>query len=251
MPRIRAVVFDLGHTLWDFAPSEQARRLEVLQLQAVLERVMGPAAPSPVELGRALGDVSRVWFDQWSNDRVNLEQPPSDRFVQGALDKLGVNVSDELLAELTTVMFGGELELPVMAPDSVAAIDILDRRGVAMGCITNTVLLGAGIRDTLERLGLVRYLRSAVVSSEAGYRKPHPSLFRQALAELGVGPHEAVFVGDRLWDDVAGAQAAGMGGVLTHQYRQEPVDGLGVTPDAVIARLAELPDVIERLEAEQ
>ena len=250
MPRIQAVVFDLGHTLWDFAPSEESRRLSVLRLHARLAEALRGDAPSPLEVERAVELTARRWFEGW-NDRSNLAQPPSEELVRDTLAALGLTVADDLLRELTGIVFGVELDMPVMAPDTLAALALLDRRGLAMGCVTNTVLLEQGIQDVLTRLGLLRYLRSVVVSSVAGYRKPHPSLFRCALEQLGASPEEAVFVGDRLADDIAGAQAVGMRGVLTHQYRREPLDGARVQPDAVIARLSDLPGVIERLEAQR
>jgi len=53
-----------------------------------------------------------------------------------------------------------------------------------------------------------------------------------------------VFVGDRLVDDIAGAQAVGMRAVLTRQYRSEEPDS--IAPDAVIEHITELPGVLAR-----
>ena len=192
-------------------------------------------------------DSHRLEQPPWDSDR--LEQPPTECLVRETLDLLGLAVREALLAELTASLFGNDIELPVVEADTLAAIASLHGRGLAMGCVTNTVLLEAGIHETLRRLGLRRYLDSVVVSSAMSYRKPHASLFQRALDELGVAAHETVFVGDRLIDDVGGAKAVGMRGVLTHQYRQEPLDGARLGPDAVIRRLSELPAAIARMEA--
>jgi FMN phosphatase YigB (HAD superfamily) len=245
MPPVRAVIFDLGHTLWDFAPTDNARRYSVLRLHAALERAHGERTPAPRALDRALGAAVERWLRGWSSER--LEQPPSERLVAEALAAFELRCEDGLVRELTRTMFGKEIDMPVIPADSLAAIGALDARGIAMGCVTNTITLEEGISDALARLGLLRYLRSIVASSAVSYRKPHPSLFRRALAELGVAPQDAVFVGDRLVDDIAGAQAAGMRAVLTHQYRQEPLEGATAVPDAVIERLSELPRVVEEL----
>ena len=61
-------------------------------------------------------------------------------------------------------------------------------------------------------------------------------------------PQHAVFVGDRLVDDIGGAQAIGMRAVLTHQFRQEDASASDIEPDGLIRRLAELPAVIEAFE---
>ncbi len=64
---------------------------------------------------------------------------------------------------------------------------------------------------------------------------------------VGVGdPARCVYVGDRPYDDISGAKAVGMRAVLVPHSdipaeQQVPVD---VHPDAVLHRLADLPDLI-------
>lgn len=239
---MRAVIFDLGHTVWDFAPSEASRRLNVLRLHARVEEAMGDVPP-PATLDRSMLEASGRWFREWYDDPTQLEQPPSQSIIAEALGMLGLRPADGLLNELTSIIFGSEVDMPVIEPDTLLAISTLHQRGFAMGCVTNTVLLEEGIVDALVRLGLPLYFRSVVVSSAMGYRKPHSSLFLRALDELDVPAEEALFVGDRLVDDVGGAQAVGMRAVLTHQYRQEPLDSAPVKPDAVIQRLGDLPSL--------
>lgn len=248
MTAIRAVVFDLGHTVWDFAPTDHARRYNVLRVHERIVASGANGAPSPKELERSLNAAIGKIIEDWNTDDL-FEQAPSSDIVRDMLASAGVGHSDDLVEGVTSLIFGTEADMPVVEPDSLAALGALHERGIAMGCVTNTILTQAGIDDVLQRLGLRRYFTSSVVSAEAGFRKPHPSLFRQALSELGVQAYETVFVGDRLDADVAGAKAAGMLAVLTHQYRQEPVVGASPAPDAVIQRLAELPDAIARIEA--
>jgi putative hydrolase of the HAD superfamily len=242
---IRAVIFDLGHTLWDFAPTRESRRLAVARFHDRLRGEFDGAAPSLRDLNAAMRQVEQRWFAEWDTDR--LEQPPSQSFVAAILETIAIGPSEALVEDLTRILFGRELDMPVVEPDTLAAVAALHERGVAMGCVTNTVLLEEGIHDVLYRTGLRRYLRSVVVSSAMGYRKPHASLFQRALSGVGLPFHEALFVGDRLVDDVGGAQAVGMRAVLTHQYRQEALDGSAIRPDAVISRLAELPRALARL----
>ncbi len=59
---------------------------------------------------------------------------------------------------------------------------------------------------------------------------------------MRVDASEAVFVGDRLLDDVEGARNVGMRTVLTQQFRQE-VDPT-ISADALIQDLAELPLIL-------
>ena len=59
-------------------------------------------------------------------------------------------------------------------------------------------------------LGLRSHLDVMVDSTDLGWTKPDPRLFRHALNALGVDPADAAFVGDSLSRDMAGARAAGM-----------------------------------------
>ncbi len=67
---------------------------------------------------------------------------------------------------------------------------------------------GSTARVILERLGLKKTLFPlAFFSNEVGgVAKPHPKIFRQALAALGgVQPQEAAHIGDDARTDVKGA----------------------------------------------
>jgi HAD superfamily hydrolase (TIGR01458 family) len=72
--------------------------------------------------------------------------------------------------------------------------------------------------------------------------KPSAEMYRTALADLGLGAGDVVMIGDDVHHDVAGAQAAGIRGVLvkTGKYRDDLVARSGVVPDLVIESIAEL-----------
>jgi HAD superfamily hydrolase (TIGR01458 family) len=72
--------------------------------------------------------------------------------------------------------------------------------------------------------------------------KPAPALFETALADLGMPAGDVVMIGDDVHNDVAGAQAAGIRGVLvkTGKYREDLVALSGVTPDLVIESIADV-----------
>jgi FMN phosphatase YigB (HAD superfamily) len=75
--------------------------------------------------------------------------------------------------------------------------------------------------------------------------KPSSGLYREALARAGARPHEAVHVGDSYVNDILGARAAGIAGVLLDRDRlhNDPLD----CPR--IASLVELPDLLASMGA--
>ena len=90
----------------------------------------------------------------------------------------------------------------------------------------------------------IRSFFSVVVDSAcAGYAKPDPRIFRRAVEELAIDSSRAVFVGDSLPRDMAGARAAGMPHIwLTTATAR------GETPccpgDSVIHSLDELEELL-------
>jgi HAD superfamily hydrolase (TIGR01458 family) len=76
--------------------------------------------------------------------------------------------------------------------------------------------------------------------------KPAPAYFETALEMLGVPATRAIMVGDDVVNDVFGAQAIGMTGVLVRTGKFRPTDlerGDG-TPDQVIDSVADLPTLL-------
>ncbi len=96
------------------------------------------------------------------------------------------------------------------------------------------------LQSVLDETGLSPAVSVAVDSTLAGVKKPDPRIFQAALDVLEVAPAEAIFVGDSLRRDMAGARAMGMRHVW---LRPESAAGNGAPccpEDRVIARLAEL-----------
>jgi HAD superfamily hydrolase (TIGR01509 family) len=104
------------------------------------------------------------------------------------------------------------------------------------------------VRRELEELGIARLVDAIVLSGEVGVRKPGAAIFERALAELGVEATAALFVGDRLEDDVAGAAALGMTTVQALWFRADEAvagpepDFLAFTPIDVLHAVRRLAD---------
>jgi putative hydrolase of the HAD superfamily len=130
-------------------------------------------------------------------------------------------------------------------PDAADVLRRLRDRGIKIGVLSNTMWPRDRHERIFDRDGVLELIDGAVYSSEIPWTKPHPEAFRAAMAAVGVTePGTCVFVGDRPFDDVHGAQQAGMRTVLVPNS-DVPAFADGV-PDAVIERLAELPALIEQ-----
>ena len=130
-------------------------------------------------------------------------------------------------------------------PDLLRA---LHERGLQVGVLSNTSWPRSRHEQIFARDGVLDLIDAAVYSSEIPYAKPHPEAFRAALDAVGVAePAKAVYVGDRLFDDIFGAKRAGMRAVLV-PHSDIPEWQIGsqlAEPDAVVGDLTELLDVID------
>lgn len=133
-------------------------------------------------------------------------------------------------------------------PDVPALFTGLRERGIRIGVLSNTIWPRDYHEQVFSRDGVLHLVDGAVYTSEIAHAKPHPEAFRAAMAAVGVDdPATAVYVGDRPYEDVHGAQRVGMRAVLVPHSdipadQQVPVD---VVPDAVVQRLGDLLDVVD------
>jgi putative hydrolase of the HAD superfamily len=124
----------------------------------------------------------------------------------------------------------------------------LRARGIKVGVLSNTVWPREYHEAVFARDGVLDLIDAAVYTSEIDWTKPHREAFRAALAAVEVSdPVRAVFVGDRLFDDIHGAQAAGLRAIFV-PHSTIPASQLGHvegTPDALVERLSDVLTVID------
>jgi putative hydrolase of the HAD superfamily len=104
-----------------------------------------------------------------------------------------------------------------MYDDAPAALRDLAAAGLSIGLISNTHRC---LTSFESHFGLRGLITAAVTSSEHGYMKPHPSIFKAALEGANVPASEAVMVGDSVRQDVEGALAVGMRAILIDRERR-------------------------------
>jgi len=132
-------------------------------------------------------------------------------------------------------------------PDVVPMFEELRADGVKVGVLSNTMWPREHHEAVFRRDGVLHLVDGAVYTSETTSGKPHADAFLLAMAAVGMtDPSRVVFVGDRPWDDIHGAQQVGMRAILVPHsdipaHQQMVVD---VTPDAVVHRLGEVLDVV-------
>jgi FMN phosphatase YigB (HAD superfamily) len=247
MSGIRAVLFDLGDTLWDFPnmpPAEVRLARSAEKVEALLRSWNLCDGVDCAALARAIQEAD--WRQTTEAYHSHLRSPHFPTLVREAAADHGVRLSAEQALELWHASnVGGEFLGRRVFPDSVPTLRSLKARGYRLGTVTNRSLGGPPFMEELRRHGMADLFETFAISCDDGWLKPAPALYRKALAELDVRPEETVMVGDSLRADVAGAQALGMIAVWKRPSRpasEESVlpDGTPIRPDYVIDHPGEL-----------
>ncbi len=137
-------------------------------------------------------------------------------------------------------------------PEARPMLERLRAGGLKVGVLSNTIWPRAWHVGFFERDGVYDLIDGDVYTSEIPWTKPSPLAFAAAMEAVGVtDPARCVYVGDRLYDDIWGAQQAGMRAIHV-PLSSIPANQVGHTegePDATITSLREVPDVVRRLDA--
>lgn len=223
---VEAVLFDWGGTLSVHTP------VDLLDMWRAAARVLAPDDPEPVAAALLAGE------DEWWRTCVAAgdRSGTTEQLVRSVARQTHLDVQGALAA------YHASWEATVAHdPDAVAVLTALRERGLRTGLLSNTHWPRALHESWLAEAGLLDLLDVRLYTSDMTHMKPHPEAFAALLDAVGVGPHEAVFVGDRPRDDISGAQAVGMRTVLLTGRPVEPWD---VVPDARLPSLAGLVELV-------
>lgn len=230
--RPRAVLFDLYRTLIDITTDEQ--RPEVWEKLARFLRYRGlPAEP---------GALKQFFFAEVENDQTSSDEAHPEVDVQGIFRRmlrgLGSREPDEefcvevmqLFRVLSMVHFG-------LYRDTLSTLQALHGK-YALGLVSDAQ--ESFLEPEIRMLGLEGFFDVIIVSSHHGFHKPDPRMFSLALAQLGLEPHEAVYVGDHLDRDICGARRARLHTVLVRRDGTPEPRNPACKPDLTIRALDEL-----------
>jgi FMN phosphatase YigB (HAD superfamily) len=243
MAEIDAVFFDLGDTLVDLREGGGDYMARVTVRAERVYDAIAPrchALPARNEFADRVAHGTEAFYLAAVAGQQGVDIYDALRHVFG---EMGIPTDDGLVTAGGDAFCLGSSVLPPLRAGGAEVLAALDARGLRLGVISNTLQPGWSMDEALERRGLLRLFATRTYSSEVRVAKPHVAIFRVALGALGVASDRAVYVGDRLMVDVAGAQGAGMRAVLIEvSHRPEPDSD--IVPDARIRELPELPDVL-------
>ncbi|MBI2912675.1 MAG: HAD-IA family hydrolase [Chloroflexi bacterium] len=223
---IRAVLFDLGDTLWHFPrmpPVEVIRGETVGRITSLLESWGIEVADEHRFLGRDIRfAVEEETSRAFHGDCLDPGYPDLCRRVAGRHGLALTPAQGEELWEAWNL--GGAFLGRTLFPDTLETLRWLQARGYRLGSVTNRGYGGPRFQQEMRDLGLTELFEVVAVSCDIGYMKPHPRIFQYALDYMAIEPEETVMVGDSLRADVEGAKTLGMIAVWRRPPAGEPVE---------------------------
>ena len=228
---INAVLFDWGGTLTTF------HSVDMIDAWRVAAEVLAPERAD--EVADALLAAER---EIWARTTTTMRSATTAEVLHTAGVAVGLPVEAALHEKAVASYLDHWAPTSHARPEARGVLHALRDRGLRTGLLSNTHWPRATHEDWLARDGLLDLLDARVYTSDLAHVKPHPEAFGALLDAVGVAPEQAVFVGDRLHDDVAGAKEVGMRGVWV---RNDVVPSYDVEPDAVVERLEELVAVVD------
>jgi putative hydrolase of the HAD superfamily len=158
--------------------------------------------------------------------------------------KMKLNVEDHHLRDLAWQWYSPIPAYTSVAGDVIPTLTKLRDRGYKLGIVSNTCIPGFVLDRHLDLHQLREFFPVRIYSSEFGVPKPNPRIFHEALGAVGVSASEAIFVGDRVKTDIAGARGVGMRTVLRQiASRSESPDAA----DFVIREISDLYQVLPQV----
>ena len=193
LKQIRAITFDLDDTLWCTRPI-------IKQAEATLHQWLGTHYP------RITAQYNIAHFMQMRK-QLSLARPE----LSHDLTALRIETLKRAASECgyPEAMAAEAFEVFIHARNQVTFFaDVIP----ALQQLTESYILGAltnGNAD-IQRIGIGHLFDFSLTAEGVGSAKPDPAMFRQALEQAGVEPHEMLHVGDDHHSDICGASATGI-----------------------------------------
>jgi HAD superfamily hydrolase (TIGR01549 family) len=171
-----------------------------------------------------------------------LEEPHFSVYVERVLASLGAKLKAQThLATQAVDEFSKEFARHIsLDPQALEVLRFLHQR--CKTAVVSNLTFSEFAWELLERFELDKHLDLIVVSGDINLRKPHPQIFNRALQHLGVQPAKALFIGDTLETDIAGARNAGLTSVQI--MRRRPINSI-IKPHVRVTELNQLISIFD------
>ena len=243
---IKAVIFDIDNTLYDYDSANAAA------MTAIEDYCLENFGWKREETERRVKDS----FDEIRvmHGRKAVTHNRLVRF-QRILEKEGISLFPHAL-RMYDIYWNTLTASSEPFPGLKAVLSELRSRGMILGIGTNMTSVMQFRK--LEAYGLLGCFDFVVSSEEAGSEKPDKVLFQMCVNKAGCEPSECLYVGDNLKNDVQAAMRAGLKAAWFDPEKEPLPDGAPLPVDHIahqeadedilrFSRFEELPELINNI----
>ncbi|MBN2180271.1 MAG: HAD family hydrolase [Sedimentisphaerales bacterium] len=240
---IKAVVFDLGETIFNFG------KIRVI-------RLFRQGARLSYDYLKSCGQsVSCFECYCWRNlfalrlqniiSNITGNDFNSAAFLRGNGAKKGIKLDAQQWKHYASLWYEPLRKIATTEPDIKQTMAALKNAGLKLGILSNTFVNGSSLDMHLEQVGILEFFHTRVYSYEFDFRKPDLRIFKIAAERIGEALENILYVGDRIDKDIKPALKLGMKAVLKTAYTNTGK----IIPDGTfkINRLSELPALVKKI----
>ncbi len=237
---MKAVIFDLGHTLIDYYHDWAGPEERIVSRLYSLATDTGGRTQEP-EFRRSVLATLEGNRDLKLQDMLEI---PLERVLDRIFSSAGCRVDEGLIQDGMELFYEALKEDRRLVPGTLEMLQRVRDRGCSIGLISD-VAWGLPseypLRD-MKHFRLETYFDDMIFSSDIGLRKPNPRMFKMAMFNLGADRNESMYIGNSLQADVKGAKSVGMKAVLKKSGYFQPDDS--IVPDHTVDDWKELDELL-------
>ena len=229
----KGIGFDWAYTLVDLGKEDDRSPLKKVFAYLISKNFSLP------DFEEFLDQSRQIFHPMIENSRITNQEAHFEIALKKLIYQFDIplnkNISLKKLLEIYYLEVYSERKL---YPEVISVLNSLKNIGVRMGVVSNTTNPRFMKENEMQATGLAPFFDFAIYSSDAPYRKPHPSIFQLAIERLRMKPEEILFVGDNIRLDIVGAQNVGMKSAwINRERKNNSIDG---KPDYELHSLIDL-----------
>lgn len=205
MKKLKHVIFDLDHTLWDFERNSN----HILQSLFEKYELKDHLNTSFEAFKNKYHEITTKLWQKYDTKEINKEELRSQR-IPAVFDhfnyqnpKLAIQLEEEYLRSCP--------DQPHLIQDGMEILEYLKTK-YEIHLLTN------GFKTIqyrkLKASGITNYFQNIVTSECSGFSKPDKEAFEYLLRKISIPAHNCIMIGDNEHSDIQGAYQIGMPSIL-------------------------------------
>jgi len=241
---MKAILFDLGHTLIDYHNEWVFPEKKAIGKAYQLACATFGRPPDESTFNLTLSQRLEEARERKVSEMVEV---PLASLLEDFFAEMGLEADGRLVNGCMEAFYDTLVEHRRLVEGSREMLETVRQRGYRIGLISDVAWglpSSFPLRD-MRIFSIDPYFDSMIFSTDVGLRKPNPKIFEIALESLGVSAEESMYVGNSLQADIKGAKDSGLVAVLKRSSYYFHDDD--IRPDAVVERWSEMVSLLDRL----